>query len=222
VIDKCVPNLRAALADIKDGSVVMIGGFGTVGQPAALVEALIDQGARDLTIVANNAGTGHEGLAKLMEQGRVRRVICTFPRQAGSIVFEELYSRGAIELEVVPQGTLAERIRAAGAGIPAFFTPTTVGTVLSKGKELREIGGRSYVLEYALNADVALVEAWRGDRWGNLCYRGSGQNFNPPMATAATLTIAQVDMIVPLGALEPDKIHTPGIFVNRVVQVQAA
>ncbi len=219
MIDKIVSSMAAAMADIRDGSTVLIGGFGSVGQPDALIEALIEQGASGLTCVANNAGTGHQGLARLMELGRVRKIICSFPRSAGSTVFEELYRQGKIELEIVPQGTMAERMRAAGAGVPAFFTATSVGTPLARGKEEREFGGRRYVMEHALAADVALVEAWEGDRWGNLTYRASGQNFNAVMATAAKLTIAQVSHLRDLGEIRPEHVHTPGIFVNRVIHV---
>ncbi len=208
-----------AMAGIKDGSTVLIGGFGAVGQPDELIEALIEQGAKDLVCVANNAGNGRVGLAKLMELGRVRKIICSFPRSAGSVVFEELYRAGKIELEIVPQGTMAERMRAAGAGVPAFFTATSVGTILAHGKEEREFGGRKYVMEHALKGDVALVEGWEGDRWGNLTYRASGRNFNPVMAMAADLTIAQVSHLRELGELVPENVHTPGIFVNRVIQV---
>ena len=196
-----------------------LGGFGSVGQPDALIEGLIEQGARDLVCVANNAGTGHVGLARLMELGRVRRMICSFPRSVGSTVFEDLYRAGKIELELVPQGTLAERIRAAGAGIPAFFTATAANTLLARGKETREIGGRTYVLEEALHAEVALIEAWQGDRWGNLTYRSSGRNFNPIMATAAALTVAQVHHIVDLGQIDPEAVVTPGIYVDRVIHL---
>jgi 3-oxoadipate CoA-transferase alpha subunit len=219
MINKIVNTLAEALSGVKDGSTVLIGGFGSVGQPDALIEALIEQGAKDLTCVANNAGTGRVGLARLMELGRVRKIICSFPRSAGSTVFEELYREGKIELEIVPQGTMAERMRAAGAGIPAFYTATSHGTLLAKGKEEREFDGRHYVMERALKADVALIEAWEGDRWGNLTYNLSGRNFNPVMAMAADLTIAQVQHIVELGAIDPEKVATPGIFVNRVVRV---
>lgn len=219
MINKIVTTMAEAMAGIRDGSTVLIGGFGSVGQPDALIEALIEQGAKDLTCVANNAGTGHAGLARLMELGRVRKIICSFPRSAGSTVFEELYRLGKIELEIVPQGTMAERMRAAGAGVPAFYTATSVGTPLARGKEEREFNGRRYVMEHALNADVALVEAWEGDRWGNLAYRASGQNFNAVMATAAELTIAQVSNIRELGEIQPEHVHTPGIFVNRVIHV---
>jgi len=219
MINKIVNTLAEALSGVKDGSTVLIGGFGSVGQPDVLLEALIEQGATDLTCVANNAGTGRVGLAKLMELGRVRKIICSFPRSQGSVVFEELYREGKIELEIVPQGTMAERMRAAGAGIPAFFTATSHGTLLAKGKEEREFNGRKYVMEHALKADVALIEAWEADRWGNLTYNLSGRNFNPVMAMAADLTIAQVQHIVELGAIDPEKVATPGIFVNRVVRV---
>ncbi|MDE2334382.1 MAG: 3-oxoacid CoA-transferase subunit A [Rhodospirillales bacterium] len=219
MIDKIVRGIAEAMAGIADGSTILLGGFGAVGQPDQLIDGLIEQGARDLTIVANNAGTGRTGLARLMELGRVRRIICSFPRSVGSVVFEELYRAGRIELEIVPQGTLAERMRAAGAGIGAFFTPTAYGTLLARGKETREIGGRPQVLEYALGGDVALIEAWQADRWGNLTYRKSGRNFNAVMATAATLTIAQTHHVVDLGALDPEAIVTPGIYVDRVVLV---
>ncbi len=220
MINKIVQSIAEALQGVKDGSTVLMGGFGAVGQPDELIEGLIEQGAKDLTVVANNAGAGRVGLAKLMEAGRVRKIICSFPRSAGSVVFEELYRAGKLELEIVPQGTLAERMRAAGAGIAAFYTPTGAGTKLAQGKEVREFNGRPHVMEYALKGDLALVEAWEGDRWGNLTYRESGRNFNPVMATAATLTVAQVHHIRELGEIAPDNIHTPGIFVNRVVRVQ--
>ncbi len=219
MIDKRVQSMADAMAGIPDGATVLIGGFGAVGQPNALVEGLIEQGARDLVCVANNAGTGHTGLARLMELGRVRRMVCTFPRSTGSVVFEELYSAGKIELEIVPQGTLAERLRAAGAGIPAFYTATAAGTQLARGKEEREIDGRTYVLEHALHGDVALVEAWRADRWGNLVFRSSGRNFNPVMAMAGRLTIVQTQHLAELGELDPEGVVTPGIFVDRVLHV---
>jgi 3-oxoadipate CoA-transferase alpha subunit len=220
MIDKRVKSLADALAGVRDGSVVLVGGFGAVGQPNALLEALIEQGARDLTIVCNNAGTGRvAALPRLLAAERVRKIVCSFPRSAGSVVFDEMHKAGKLELELVPQGTLAERLRAAGAGIPAFYTPTAYGTVLAEGKETREIDGRMYVLERALPGDVALIEAWQADRWGNLTYRLSGRNFNPVMATAAKLTIAQAQHIVELGALEPEVVVTPGIYVDRVMHV---
>lgn len=219
MIDKIVQSIADALSDVRDGATVLMGGFGAVGQPDELIEGLIEQGAKDLTVVSNNAGAGKVGLAKLLAAGRVRKIICSFPRVAGSTVFEDLYRAGKIELEIVPQGTLAERMRAAGAGIPAFYTPTAAGTKLAQGKEVREFNGRPHVMEHALKGDVALVEAWEGDRWGNLTYRESGRNFNPVMAMAADLTVAQVHHIRALGGIAPDHIHTPGIFVNRVVRV---
>src|SRR6185503_12664433 len=203
--------------DIHDGAIVMIGGFGVAGMPAELIDALIAQGARDLTIVNNNAGNGETGLAALLKAKRVRKIICSFPRQVDSQVFDALYRAGEIELELVPQGNLAERIRAAGAGIGAFFTPTGYGTLLAKGKETREIGGRTYVLEYPIHADFALIKAERGDRWGNLVYRKTARNFGPIMASAARCTVAQVRRIVELGELDPETIVTPGIFVHRLV-----
>jgi 3-oxoadipate CoA-transferase alpha subunit len=219
MIDKIVRTMADAMAGIADGSTVLLGGFGSVGQPDALLDGLIEQGATDLVVVANNAGSGHVGLARLMELGRVRRIVCSFPRSVGSVVFEALYRAGRIELEIVPQGTLAERMRAAGAGVGAFFTPTSVGTRLAEGKETRVIDGREMVLEYALHGDVALVEAWQADRWGNLTYRKSGRNFNAVMATAAKTTIVQAHHIVELGALDPEAVATPGIFVDRVIAV---
>ena len=219
MINKIVQSMAEAMAGIRDGAVVLLGGFGNIGQPHALLDGLIEQGAKDLTVVSNNAGVGRTGLARLLDLGRVRKIICSYPRTADPVVFEELYRAGKIELEIVPQGTMAERIRAAGAGIPAFFTATAVGTKLAAGKEEREIAGRKYLLEEALPGDVALVEAWEADRWGNLTYRSSGQNFNPIMASAAQLTIVQTQHVVELGALDPEKIMTPGIYVNRVVHV---
>jgi len=219
MINKIVQSMADAVAGIRDGSVVLLGGFGSIGQPNALIDGLVGHGAKELTVVSNNAGVGRIGLARLLELGRVRKIICSFPRTADPVVFEELYRAGKIELEIVPQGTMAERLRAAGAGIPAFFTATAVGTKLAAGKEQREIAGRQYLLEEALAGDVALIEAWEADRWGNLTYRSSARNFNPVMATAARLTVAQAQHIVDLGALDPEKIVTPGIFVNRVVHV---
>src|SRR6202789_1376872 len=200
MINKIVQSMAEAMAGIRDGSVVLLGGFGNIGQPAALIDGLIEQGAKDLTVVSNNAGVGRTGLARLLDLGRVRKVVCSFPRTADPVVFEELYRAGRIELEIVPQGTMAERIRAAGAGIPAFFTATAVGTKLGAGKEEREIAGRKYLLEEALSGDVALIEAWEADRWGNLTYRSSARNFNPVMAAAAKLTVAQTQHVVELGA----------------------
>lgn len=219
MIDKRVRTMAEALEGVRDGATVLIGGFGSVGQPNAMLEGLIEQGATDLVCVANNAGTGHAGLARLMELGRVRRMICSFPRSAGSTVFEALYSAGKIELEIVPQGTLAERMRAAGAGIPAFFTATAAGTQLARGKETRVIAGREYVLEEALHGDLALVEAWQADRWGNLTFRSSGRNFNPVMAMAGRMTVVQTQHLVELGTLDPEAVATPGIFVDRVLHV---
>ncbi|RQP22541.1 3-oxoacid CoA-transferase subunit A [Piscinibacter terrae] len=219
MINKVVDSVAAALADIRDGATVMIGGFGGAGQPAELIDGLIAQGARDLTIVNNNAGNGDTGLAALLATGRVRKIICSFPRQVDSHVFDGLYRAGKIELELVPQGNLAERIRAAGAGIGGFFTPTAYGTDLAKGKETREIGGRMYVFESPIHADVALIKAETGDRWGNLVYRKTARNFGPVMAMAARCTVASVHEVVDLGALDPEHIVTPGIFVHRVVQV---
>ena len=219
MIDKFVRTVAEALDGVADGSTVLVGGFGAVGQPDALIEGLIEQGAKNLTVVANNAGTGHAGLARLMELGRVRKIICSFPRSAGSVVFEALYKAGRIELEIVPQGTLAERMRAAGAGVPAFFTATGAGTLLAEGKETRQYDGRMHVLERALPGDVALVEAWRADRWGNLTYRSSGRNFNPVMAMAGRLTIVQTQHVTDGDGLDPEVIVTPGIFVDRVVHM---
>jgi 3-oxoadipate CoA-transferase alpha subunit len=217
VVTKVVDSLAAAVAGITDGATIMIGGFGTAGMPAALVDAVIAQGAGHLTIVSNNAGNGDTGLAALLKTKRVRKMICSFPRQTDSYVFDALYRAGEVELEVVPQGTLVERIRAAGAGLGAFFTPTGYGTMLAAGKESREIDGRHFVLEYPIHADVALIKACKSDRWGNLVYRKTARNFGPVMATAAACTVAQVNEIVELGDLNPESIVTPGIFVHRVV-----
>jgi 3-oxoadipate CoA-transferase, alpha subunit len=219
MINKIVQTMAEAMAGIPDGAVVLVGGFGSIGQPNALIEGLIEQGAKDLTVVANNSGVGYVGLAALLNTGRVRKIVCSFPRTADPVVFERLWREGKIELECVPQGTMAERMRAAGAGIPAFYTATAVGTKLAAGKEEREIHGRKYILEEALHGDVALVEAWEADRWGNLTYNSSARNFNPVMATAAKLTIVQSQHIVELGALDPEKIATAGIFVDRVLHV---
>ncbi|WP_205825070.1 3-oxoacid CoA-transferase subunit A [Methylobacterium terricola] len=218
-MDKFVASVVDALHGIEDGSTILLGGFGAVGQATHLIEGLIETGAKDLTVVANNAGYGRVGLARLLEAGRVRKLICSFPRIAGSTIFESLYRAGRLELELVPQGTLAERMRAAGAGVPAFFTPTGVGTRLAEGKETREVGGRIHVLEYALPGDVALVEAWQADRWGNLRYRAAGRNFNPVVAMAGRLTIVQTQHVAKLGELDPETVVTPGIFVDRVVHL---
>lgn len=219
MIDKFVSSTAEALSGIEDGATVLLGGFGAVGQANHLIEGLIEAGPKDLTIVANNAGYGRVGLARLLEAGRVRRLICSFPRIAGSTIFETLYRAGKLELELVPQGTLAERMRAAGAGVPAFYTPAGAGTKLAEGKETREINGRTYVLEHALPGDVALIEAWRADRWGNLVFRASGRNFNPVAAMAGRLTVVQTQHVASLGELDPEAIVTPGIFVNRIVHI---
>ncbi len=206
-----------AVAGVGDGSTVLVGGFGMAGMPIALIDALIRQGATDLTVVSNNAGNGDSGLAALLAKGRVRKMVCSFPRQADSWVFDALYRAGRIELELVPQGNLAERMRAAGAGIGAFYSPTGVGTPLAEGKETREIDGRSYVLEHPIRGDVALIGAHRADRMGNLVYRKTARNFGPVMATAADMVVAQVAEIVDVGVLEPESVVTPGIYVDRVV-----
>jgi 3-oxoadipate CoA-transferase, alpha subunit len=219
MINKIASNIEAALQGVADGSVVMVGGFGTAGIPNELIDCLIAQGARELTVVNNNAGNGDTGLAALLKAGRVRKIICSFPRQADSHVFDELYRSGKIELELVPQGNLAERIRAAGAGIGAFFTPTGYGTPLAQGKETREINGKMYVLDYPIHADLALIKAERGDRWGNLTYRKAARNFGPIMATAAKKTIASVYEIAELGSLDPESIITPGIHVSQIVKI---
>jgi 3-oxoadipate CoA-transferase alpha subunit len=210
-----------AVAGIEDGSTVLVGGFGLAGMPFDLIDALIRQGAKDLTIVSNNAGNGDVGLAALLQAGRVRKVICSFPRQADSWVFDDLYRAGKIELELVPQGNLAERMRAAGAGIGAFFCPTSAGTPLAEGKETREIDGRPYVLEYPIRGDYALISAHRADTLGNLVYRKTARNFGPVMATAARVTVVQVTAVVPVGALDPEAVVTPSIFVDRIVPVEA-
>lgn len=217
MIDKSIAAVEAAVADVFDGARIMIGGFGTAGMPDRLIDALIAHGAKDLTIINNNAGNGETGLAALLKARRVRKIVCSFPRQTDSHHFDALYRAGEIELELVPQGNLAARIQAAGAGLGALFTPTGYGTLLADGKETREIAGRHYVLEYPLHADFALIKAHRGDRWGNLVYRKTARNFGPIMAMAAKCTIAQVGAIVPLGALDPEAVVTPGIFVQRVV-----
>ena len=222
MIDKICPTLEAAVADVADGATVMIGGFGTAGLPNELTDALLAQGARELTVVNNNAGNGDSGLAALLAAGRVRKIICSFPRQVDSHHFDRLYRAGRIELELVPQGNLAERIRAAGAGIGGFFTPTGYGTELAKGKETRRIDGRMYVLESPIHADFAFIKAERGDRWGNLTYRMTARNFGPVMAMAARTTVATVHEVVALGALDPESVVTPGLFVQRVVRIERA
>ena len=222
MIDKICPTLEAAVADVADGATVMIGGFGTAGLPNELTDALLAQGARELTVVNNNAGNGDSGLAALLAAGRVRKIICSFPRQVDSHHFDRLYRAGRIELELVPQGNLAERIRAAGAGIGGFFTPTGYGTELAKGKETRRIDGRMYVLESPIHADFAFIKAECGDRWGNLTYRMTARNFGPVMAMAARTTVATVREVVALGALDPESVVTPGLFVQRVVRIERA
>ena len=219
MIDKIVSSVATALADVPDGATVMIGGFGSAGQPNELIDGLIAQGAKDLVIVSNNAGNGDTGLAALLKARRVRKIICSFPRQVDSYVFDGLYRAGEIELELVPQGNLAERIRAAGAGIGAFYTPTGYGTDLARGKEARVIDGRGYVLEYPIHADFALIKAERGDRWGNLVYRKTARNFGPIMASAARVTVATVHEVAELGSLDPEAIVTPGVLVGRVVLI---
>jgi 3-oxoadipate CoA-transferase alpha subunit len=219
MINKIAPSIEAAFGKIKDGSTILIGGFGTAGIPNELIDALIANGAKNLTIVNNNAGNGDTGIAALLKAGQVRKIICSFPRQADSYVFDGLYRQGKLELELVPQGTLAERIRAGGAGIGGFFTPTAVGTELAKGKETRIIDGKTYVLEAPILGDVALVKAERGDRWGNLTYRMTARNFGPIMATAAKKTIATVFEIAELGAIDPEAVVTPGIYVQQIVKI---
>ena len=224
MINKIARSIADALTDVKDGSTILIGGFGTAGIPTELIDGLIAQGAKDLTVVNNNAGNGETGLAALLLAGRVRKIICSFPRQADSHVFDALYRSGKLELELVPQGNLAERIRAAGAGIGAFFCPTGYGTELAKNtggtpRETREINGKHYVLELPIHGDVALVKAEQGDRWGNLTYRMAARNFGPVMAMAAKKTVATVHQIVELGELDPEHIVTPGIFVQQIVKI---
>jgi 3-oxoadipate CoA-transferase alpha subunit len=219
MINKIVASIEAALADVPDGATIMLGGFGSAGLPTELIDGLIAQGARELTIVNNNAGNGDTGLAALLQARRVRKIICSFPRQVDSYVFDGLYRAGEIELELVPQGNLAERIRAAGAGIGAFYTPTGYGTDLARGKETRVIDGRGYVLEYPIRADYALIKAERGDRWGNLTYRKTARNFGPIMAAAARITVATVHEVVELGGLDPEAVVTPGLYVARLVHI---
>lgn len=217
MIDKRCADAAAAVHDVRDGATVMIGGFGEAGSPVELIEALIEQGAGELTVVSNNAGSGTIGLAALIGAGRVSKVVCSYPRSADSEIFAELYQSGRIGLELVPQGTLAERIRAAGAGIPAFYTPTAVGTILAQGKPVRRFGGRDYLLEHALGADVALIKAKAADRHGNLIYNKTARNFSPLMAMAADTTVVQASIVAPPGSLDPETVVTPGIFVDRVV-----
>ena len=219
MINKIARHVEEAVEGIADGSTVLIGGFGEAGNPTELVHALIGQGARDLVVVNNNAGNGEIGLARLIQAGRVRKLICSFPRSSHSHVFDDLYRAGGIELELVPQGTLAERIRAGGAGIPAFFTPTAAGTDLAAGKEIRMFAEREHVMETAIRGDIALIKAEAADRWGNLVYRKAARNFGPVMASAATKTIAQVRRVVPLGELDPETIVTPSIFIQHVVAI---
>jgi len=218
MIDKQVA-LDAAMSGVADGSTVLVGGFGNSGEPVELVEALRRHGVKDLVIVANNGGTGRIGIAALLESGLVRKLICSYPRTSDPVVVQRLYRDGLIDIELVPQGTLAERIRAAGAGVGAFYTPTAAGTRLAEGKEERVIGGRAHVLEHALHADVALVKADRADRWGNLVYHRAARNFNPVMATAAALTVAQVRQVVDVGGLDPEEVVTPSVYVDRIVQI---
>ena len=222
MIDKIINSFEKAVADIVDGSTVLVGGFGTAGMPFHLVDALIAQGAKDLIIVSNNAGNGDTGLAALLKEKRVRKIICSFPRQTDSWVFDGLYRAGEVELEVVPQGNLAERMRAAGAGIGAFFCPTAYGTPLAGDRETREINGRNYVLEHPIHGDVALIKAFKADRWGNLIYRKTARNFGPVMAAAAKSTIVEVDEILELGTIDPEIVVTPGIFVQRVVAINSS
>ena len=219
MINKLVPSISDAVKDVKDGSVIMISGFGEAGSPIELIHALIDQGAKDLTIVSNNTGSGHVGIASLIEHRQVRKMICSFPRTTNSVVFPELYSKGEIELELVPQGTLAERIRAGGAGIPAFYTPTSVGTPLEEGKEKRVFDGQTYVMEHGIKADYSLVKCEAADRYGNLVYNKTARNFGPIMCTAAETAIVQARRIVELGELDPEAVVTPGIFVQRIVEM---
>ncbi|SPX81687.1 3-oxoacid CoA-transferase subunit A [Moraxella ovis] len=221
MIDKSSQSLTQVMSQIKDGATILIGGFGPAGQPAELIDALIDCNVKNLTIVSNNAGNGDYGLARLLKTAAVKKIICSFPRQADSYVFDELYRAGKIELEVVPQGNLACRIQASGMGLGAIYTPTGFGTLLAEGKETRHIDGKDYVLEYPIKADFALIKAHKGDRWGNLVYNKSARNFGPIMAMAADVTIAQVGEVVALGELDPEHIVTPGIFVQHVVELQS-
>lgn len=218
-MNKINTSISTLMNSIPDAATILIGGFGTAGQPAELIDYLIESGAKELTIVCNNAGNGDHGLAKLLKAGRVKKMICSFPRQADSYVFDELYRAGRVELELVPQGNLACRIQAAGMGLGAVFTPTGFGTLLAEGKETREINGKDYVLEYPIHADFAFIKAHKGDRWGNLVYNKSARNFGPIMAMAADVTIAQVNEVVELGEIDPEHIITPGIFVHHIVEI---
>jgi 3-oxoadipate CoA-transferase alpha subunit len=222
MIDKTVATALEAIADLRDGAAIMISGFGDAGAPADLIQAVVDHGATGLTVISNNAGSGEVGIAALVKAGRVRKVICSFPRMAASHHFEQRYRSGELELELVPQGNLAARIQAAGSGLGAIYTPTGFGTLLAEGKETRNIDGRDYVLEYPIHADFALVKARLGDRWGNLVYRKAARNFGPIMAMAAKCTVVQVDRIVPLGEIDPEIVVTPGIFVKRLVELPPA
>jgi 3-oxoadipate CoA-transferase, alpha subunit len=219
MINKIATSVAEAIGTVPDGATLLVSGFGTAGIPDALIEGLLELGGRDFTVVCNNAGNGYTGLAKLLQQGRVRKIICSFPRQTDSWVFDELYRSGKIELELVPQGNIAERCRAAGAGIGGFYTATGVGTPLAKGKEVRHIAGRDYLLEYPIHGDLALIKAEKGDRWGNLTYRLAARNFGPVFATAAKRTVASVHEIVELGQLDPECVVTPGIFVSSIVKI---
>jgi 3-oxoadipate CoA-transferase alpha subunit len=219
MINKIANSVADAIGEVKDGATILVSGFGTAGIPDALIDGLIERGGRDFTLVCNNAGNGYTGLAKLLQQGRVRKIICSFPRQSDSWVFDELYRSGKLELELVPQGNIAERCRAAGAGIGGFYTATGVGTPLAKGKEVRNIDGRDYLLEYPIHGDLALIKAEKGDRWGNLTYRLAARNFGPVFATAASHTVASVHEIVELGQLDPECIVTPGIYVKKLVKI---
>jgi 3-oxoadipate CoA-transferase alpha subunit len=219
LINKFVPDMATALAGLSDGATILMGGFGSVGQPVQLVDHIADMGLKNLTLIANNAGAAFGGMTKLLQTGAIGKVVCSYPRSSNSTVFIDLYREGKIQLELVPQGTLAERIRAASAGIPAFFTPTAAGTQLGAGKETREINGRLCVLETAIHADFAVLEAWEADRWGNLTYKLSGQNFNPIMAGAAAVTVVQTQHVRELGEIDPDAVKTPGIYVDRVIHV---
>lgn len=220
MINKIINSPAEAVSDIFEGATILIGGFGEAGSPIELIHALVDKGTKNLTVVSNNTGSGHVGLAALIENRQVKKVICSYPKTANSVVFPQLYNKGEIELELVPQGTLAERIRCGGAGIPAFYTPTSVGTILAEGKEKKIFNGKECVLEYAIKGDFALIKALKADRFGNLVYNKTARNFGPIMAMAARTTIAQVKTIVPLGEIDPEIVVTPGIFVQRVIEVQ--